>query len=618
MREVFSRPRLAKTLSTIAGALVCVGMVVGALWGPLREWHRLGGHDWDQMEAHRYLLTKSVRRFGQFPFWNPYGCGGHPSWAGVESGTTIVSPFLPLYLLLPLAAALRIELVGTALLSAAGTWLFVRRLTGSVAVRVFVCAVYVINSRWAFQASVGHTWHLYYAWVPWALWAFDAACEQGSPLSSRWKMVVALAASFAMMVYTGAIYALPQTALLLGGIALFRSVRERNVEPLLLLGIAGPLGGALAAPKLLPALDMMRRYPRTVDSPEFLDLGPFVRILTEGTSALSQYPVHFSHWGLHEYAIYIGPAAATILVAAIYWAPATPRVRSLAWFGVLAMLLGLGSFHEKAPWPLLHNLPIFRSQHVPSRWMYPGLLLLGGVAAAAWERVRLRSRYPRLMEALAWGVALHTTVSIVSESESILHDTFSKAPPPVAERSDGFEQHAKVPPTLQYAVADWAPAALPAHIANTGVIECITFPGLNGFAPRDANGRILYLGARGSEEADYHGEAFLPAGVGSASITRWTPNAVTVEVKGARAGDVLVLNQNWDESWRANGAPTIEHAWTNGYRLVSADESVEFRYRPRTLTLGCCLAAAAIVLIAWVAWRERRRSRPKGAEATSG
>lgn len=604
------RNKRVRVAGGAASALACVGMVVAALLGPLREWHRIGSHDWDQMEAHRYLMVKSILRFGQLPFWDPYACGGHPSWAGPESGTALVSPFLPAYLFLPLAAALRVELLGSTLLSAAGTALFVGRLTRSAAAQVFACAIFVINTRWAFQAAAGHTWHLYYAWLPWALWSFDVATAPDASVRARGRMVTVLAASFAMMVYTGAIYALPQGALLLLGIAVYRALRERRGAPLTVLAMAGLLGAALAAPKLLPTLDTMRRYPRTVESPEVLDLGPFVRVLTQGAAELSHPPVHFAHWGLHEYAMYIGPVAAATILVAVFASPAEPKVRALTWFGCGAMLLGLGSFHEYAPWPLLHMLPVFKSQHVPSRWMYPGILLLAGVAAAAWERARQRAgSWSPMLEVVGWTVAIHTAAMVVGESQPLMREAFPKAPAMVEEKTGGFVQTLHVPAALQYTVPDWAPAALPAHIANVGVIECITFPGLNGFAPRDANGRIMYLGARGADEPEYRGEVFLPDGRGEAKVVRWTPNVMVVDVHGARSGDIVVLNQNWDESWTANGDPTIQHNWTNAHRLGSGDEKVEFRYRPRTFVLGCCLALLGIVAAVGLNISSRRRAR---------
>ena len=260
--------RLAASLLAWAVVLTTIGIVVGPAFHDIRT---LGTHDWDQIESHRYLLYKSVHAYGQFPFWNPYGCGGHPSWAGIESGTTIVSPWLPFYLFAPLAIALKVEIAGTALISAVGTWLLAGRFTKSAALRAFCCAVFVVNGRWALQAASGHTWHLYYAWTPWVLYFFDRASGCGERPASvspavRWRDVVLCGASIAMMVYTGAIYPFPQTVLALGVWSILPGHLLPHVPADRGRPRQRPRGVRLSAPKLIPVLDVVRRFPRLVES----------------------------------------------------------------------------------------------------------------------------------------------------------------------------------------------------------------------------------------------------------------------------------------------------------------------------------------------------------------
>src|SRR5882672_7785900 len=138
-----------------------IGLVTSPIWKDTSLW---GGHDWDSCTAFRYLVVKSLKSYHQFPFWNPYGGGGYTAWGYVESDTNVVSPWLPFYLLLDLRRALRVEVTGMALFSAVGTWFLAGRFTSSVAGRVFACALFVVNGRWALQATSGHSWHWYFAW----------------------------------------------------------------------------------------------------------------------------------------------------------------------------------------------------------------------------------------------------------------------------------------------------------------------------------------------------------------------------------------------------------------------------------------------------------------------
>jgi hypothetical protein len=43
----------------------------------------------------------------------------------------------------------------------------------------------------------------------------------------------------------------------------------------------------------------------------------------------------------------------------------------------------------------------------------------------------------------------------------------------------------------------------------------------------------------------------------TATVASFTPNEVEVRVEGAEPGDHLVLNQNWDPGWTADGVPAI-------------------------------------------------------------
>src|SRR5262245_3023786 len=94
MRRVLPASALGwvQALAAIASWMVILAMIAWVLAPIMVNTETLGSHDWDQMESHRYLVTKTILRFHQFPFWNPYACGGHPNWGGFESGVNVVSP----------------------------------------------------------------------------------------------------------------------------------------------------------------------------------------------------------------------------------------------------------------------------------------------------------------------------------------------------------------------------------------------------------------------------------------------------------------------------------------------------------------------------------------------
>src|ERR1700691_2655828 len=46
-----------------------------------------GCHDWDSHSAYRYATVASLKRYHEFPWWNPWLNGGFPAWAYVEGAT---------------------------------------------------------------------------------------------------------------------------------------------------------------------------------------------------------------------------------------------------------------------------------------------------------------------------------------------------------------------------------------------------------------------------------------------------------------------------------------------------------------------------------------------------
>jgi hypothetical protein len=596
----------------LATGIVCSVALLAAIayifWPVLEKTSTLGSHDWDQMESHRYLVAKSIRRFRQFPFWDPYTCGGHPAWGGFESAPNVVSLWLPAYLLWTLPVAMRVEMIGSTLVCAMGAWLLASRFTRSRSVCLLVAVLFSLNSRWTMQVAVGHGWHEVYAYVPWVLFFYDRAVGVGPPFGGRCRAdIVLTAVCLSMLVYAGGIYPLPHAAVALAGYALILSANTRSLVPTKRMVACVLLGLGFAAPRLFPIIEVLRRFPRLVDSTETMDLRALVAMLTSRDQDQYSMPAPVSPWQWHEYGMYIGRPALCAIVAGVL-AARTPRERSLRAVGLLLLVIAFGSFAVWAPWSLLHSLPVFASQHVPSRWMLPSLLLVASAAASCAERVLCRTgRMRGLIELGMMVVVLFIVRDICDVDHVSLAHAFERPMPAIRDSVGEFRTYRHVPQGLEYDGGEWAPSTLTALIANIGSIDCNTFPGFNN-STRGQNGRSPGMGAHAVGEVEYRGEAFVAEGGGTAQIVRWAPDAMEVRVEGGRPGDHVVLNQNWDPGWRANGAAAI--AWHDAVasEISSRSTTVRFRYRPQTLWLGMLVFLVSACAPA-VAGRGRRLKR---------
>ncbi len=575
----------------LAGALM-IGMVIGVLAPMLANWHTFGFHDWDFETSARYITVLSIKRYHEGPWWHPWLCGGFPSWGHYEGSTNFISPYLPVYLLGDIRTGIRVEIIGSAITGLAGSYLLAKRFTKSVALATFVAVVYTLNGRWALQAATGHTWHLQYGWTPWVFWFFDRGEESG-----RWGNFVGAGAVLALMVYMGAIYPLPQTALALGLYAVLIAVVRRRVRPIGGVALAGVTALGLGAMKLFAVLDGLKQSPRLIQSTEVIGLRELVVMMTEPhQSYYTPKPIAVPAYGWHEWGIYIGSAAFVCLVLGFLFARG-PRENALRLLGLLYLLLGFGAFNQHAPWALLHKLPIFSSQHVPSRFLYM-MVLFFALAFVAWaarwvDRALLARRWLDLLLLLP---VIWIGVDIATVSNKPISEAFWMEKPDNIQRADIFEQH--LHPAAQYKRRDWAPPILLSMFANKGVIECY------GIDPH-----FKGVGAIAAESPNYKGRAYIEEGEGSAEVVKWSPNSATVKVHGAKPGALVVYNMNWFPSWTANGKPALDYDHAVAARLTPGTDTVVFRYFPRTLKFSIPVTLLTLGLIIGIPLYRRRRAR---------
>ncbi|MET0593592.1 MAG: hypothetical protein ABW133_12890 [Polyangiaceae bacterium] len=581
-----------------ASCLVLLFALTRALKPFFTDTTTYGFHDWDSHAAYRYITVLALKAF-EGPWWHPYISGGYPAWGYVEGATNFISPYLPAYLFLPIRWALRIETLGSTVTALAGAWFLASRFTKSAALAALVAALFALNGRWALQMTAGHTWHMRYALLPWIFLLFDNAVQRNK---LKWAVYGGLV--MALMIYMGGIYPAPHTALTLGFYALVLAILDRSVKPLVALAVLGSTSFGFAAPKLLPIFATMARTPRTINSPETVDIQQLLVMMTEHNQPFYGRPAQVPIHGWHEYGIYIGWVGVAVIALGLLFAQSR-RGQAMRIAGLAALLLGMGAFHPDAPWPLLHKLPLFSSQWVPSRYLYPMVLLLALAFASAigpWLD-RLITRFAWLDVALLAPVLL-VAVDLATVSATTMTTAFHLIPPDEIPYHAEFHQEQRSP--YQYKNPDpHAESVLLAMFANVGVVIAYGTPLFEG-------GHAI---ARGNPE--YRGEAHVAEGPGEARIVRWTPNSATVEVTGASPGAMVVYNQNADPGWSANGDKAGE--WK---QLVAApvpaggSGRVVFRYYPPGLNRGLALcfitAFFALILPAtrrlWPAWGARLRS----------
>jgi hypothetical protein len=554
---------------------------------------KAGWHDWDSESAFRYITLLSVRKYHEFPFWHPYLCGGFAAWGYSEGVPNLVSPFMPVYFLMPFLLALKVELIGSALLNFFATYALVGRYTRVRPVQLFAAGIVTLNGRWAMQVAVGHCWYYGYAWLPVMLYLFElslAACRERAPRARMFAH--AAGAVLALLVYIGSIYPLPHGALLLGCVALMHAVNERSVRPIWAFGLSGFTAVGLSAPKLLAVADVMQKFSRKVESPEKIDAWTAIQILIGRNQTLGGGTVSAPHWGWHEWGFYIGLGSFLALVFGVLFERSARGV-GLTVIGLLFWTLSLGTFDELSPWNLLHKLPVFSSQHVPSRFMAVALLVGMLVFASAFERRTgwLRARVPLLVPLLYPAVAF-LLFDVADTAYKPFLSAFHLTMPQTSFRPE-FKQIARPAYNYDPPGGAWAGPAYLAMLQNDGFVGCNHVP--DAAEPKGAIA-AGYPGYRGTVYVD---------GPGTATLLKWTPNSAVVAFDGLREESAVMYNMNHEPSWLANGKAVEDIRHAVGYRPHASSGQVEFRYRPRTWYPSLLLCLLTLMLSAWSIRKER-------------
>jgi hypothetical protein len=405
----------------------------------------------------------------------------------------------------------------------------------------------------------------------------------------------------ALIVYVGGIYPYPHTLMVLWLYALGRAVAVRSRRPLALFLLTAGTSIGLAAPKLLPVLATMARFPRLIESDDAVSLRSLFVALTARQQGFDFYP-HLPlrvFWVWWEWGAYVGVAGVLALCAALTvgW---TPRLVALKIAALCCVVLSLG----QSIWALVHHIPLFSSQHLPARLLFLAILLLAlvlaGGAQEPWARLVRRRPWA---EAAALAIVCLYGLDLASISRQATVAPFRLEVPPVtasaAFRQEKLQHYRYGKPAVGPALRDryeWpAKIIYPSMLANTGMVTCYGIP-------LEAKSNVV-----GSDQPGYRGLVSLAGGAGRAEVTRWTPNAVTVHVTGASPGDRVVYDMNFDPGWRAAGAPAENWRGLVAAKVTSADQILELSYRPKGLSLGLLLFVLTVLGQALLFARERRK-----------
>ena len=341
----------------IAGVLVVVpALARGTFFGPYDILQSTGLNKVPNVQVHNATLFDQISLFipwtnlvwtevhqGHLPLWNPYSALGMPLAFNWESAPMSV-PVLIGYLF-PVRLAYTVQVIVTLVVAGTGTYVLGKVLR----LGMLGCMTAAITFELCGPLMANLGWPLASVWS-WGGWAF-AAILLVLRGTKRPQAIAFLAIVIAFAIYAGnpedeALFAMSAVIFTLA-MLLRRSPALGGsgpvIRPVVDLGISAIAGAALAAPLILPGLQLGQGSNRSAVGPDLFPKGlppkDLFHLIFQGFDGL---PVLHSQWfGLSAYAAtsaYLGVIVLVLAATGVVLRWKQPEVSS---FAVLAVATGL-------------------------------------------------------------------------------------------------------------------------------------------------------------------------------------------------------------------------------------------------------------------------------------
>ncbi|HET6336327.1 MAG TPA: hypothetical protein VFG30_24060 [Polyangiales bacterium] len=557
--------------------LAC-GVVSLVQWFPVfREPGSTGFGDWQMIQHNWEAAYISLARFGQWPLWDAFHCGGISIFRNPES--QVYSPFFPLSFAFGTVWAVKIMLWAHVAIGLWGAYRLARDayalhwLPSALAAFAWGCSGCIV-----WDGAGGHATFLPFTFTPWVIWLVR------SSLTLRRKAAL-IALLFVVTLYEGGTYPLPFFGLLLVFELVLLAIqrvapRWRAARDSAVLGatvlVLTALTGML---RIVPSVFALREFPRQVANNDSVDLA-YVLVMLTAREQPWRTPEHHFVWA--EYGSYMGwPLVILGAAGAVLVAVRGPRhlLAGLVVFGSI-MLGNLGPY---APWSVLHELPVFDSLRVPTRFAMFFTLYVALLAAHAVQVVLDASR--KLPRFGAYAVLALLTLAAAAQLTDVIRVSRS-----AVELWRG-------------APLDDAPPAERHHlVAGRYAQRYASYPRLNLGTPQCYAGAMNWRVSRALWTGDKP-QVRVHEGEGIVYEVRHTSSEWSADVEMKSAGR-LWFNQNFADGWRANVGSVASDEELLAVDLPPGRHLVQLRYAPRELFWCVLLSAFGFIAIGLVGfWR---------------
>lgn len=527
-------------------------------------------HDAQFLSAYERHARLSVLGYGQFPFWDPYSCGGLYGLAAPQ--TRYASPFFLFSLWLDVDRAAVLFAVLLPALGMEGMYRYARS-WGARQNLALVCApLFPLSGFFAGGWRWGWVQFLSFCGVPFILLGLRLALRGSRPGALLCAVTCALTIGF------GGTWTLPMGVLLalfeLLDAGLPRASRKAAFRQALKARLARVGRGALASTLLIVGIAAFRLWPMLESTKATLRVmagEPVISLATLGQVLHRIAPKSDAEMGTY----YLTPV---VLVALL----GLPLRRGLwQWLSALfILLLSLGHVTSFAPFALLRKLPVYDTIRYPERCLVlfalvaAVVLAINASAIVAWVRKKKgRARAVSCELAFCGLIALGLVPQIANTWVLTRDPQIEPAP-------------------------DLTPKAFRQSRGNRWLMSHFAAEGMGSIGCGEAYPLPMSVHLRGDLPAEEYlvgREDGRPStALGKVQRIAWSPNRIELQVS-ARQPVRLAINQNYHPGWRSSQGRVDSWDGLLTVLLPAGDARVVLEFKPRSGIGGMWVSLLSLI-----------------------
>ncbi len=536
-------------------------------WQLLSHLNNLGRGDWDQFYYYSEVPQITLFKYHQFPFWNPYSCGGMPMLANPQS--RFLSPSIIFTSIFGVVAGLKLEIFFCLLFGMLGMYFLADHLKIKWPTVFVPGIIFGLNGTFALHLTEGQFHVLPAVYFPYVFLFFLKSFEK--------KRFVILSSLFMGLSFLeGGTYVTLFFLIFILLFSILKSFEIKTFKPIGLYFIFLLSAILWAAPKAFPAIEYLTLHPRPTDP------GGYIPLLLLKNIFLSQHqgmfgvniPSFSSNIGWWEVGAYLGVVSIGLYFLSFFLILDNYPIL-LA--GLACLVIGMGNFSSFSFWHLLHQIPPFSSMYVPTRIFIVFIFSLALMSGLALDKI---SQNWKQRNVIILFIIILLSIDLLTVGRNIFSQAIrpytidnkhqiSLFQPSLSDFKNFRQTYVPNKDWFQYGAWSTLHRSL---LNNEGVINAYeSIPVKNEAIPFNVSW--------------YNGEFYLKD-PGIIKLLQWSPNKIKFFIYTS-VENTIIVNQNFDHNWQAS-IPFKTNS-TNGLLSVTLPPmkgKILLSYSPASFYLG--------------------------------